>query len=90
MAKDEAQIEDHVVSYYKDLYKRGTDLENNLIEDTIPKYVTTQQNTALCLVPNEEEIRYVIFSMNSSITLGLDDLVEDSTMLVGILLDMTL
>lgn len=58
--------------YYEDLFKRGVWTDNNLVENTIQSLVTSQQNDSLCSIPNEEEIRVAIFSMNVSSAHGPD------------------
>lgn len=40
VVKDQNVIADYVVSYYKNLYRCGNTLENDLIAGTIPSLVT--------------------------------------------------
>lgn len=69
---NESIIADHVMKYYEELYKCGTSVGNDLIQSTVPSVVSSQQNSVLCSVPKEGEIKAVVFSMNVSSAPGLD------------------
>lgn len=61
LVEDESMIADHVVKYYKELYKYCTSVGNDLIQSPVPVVVSSPQNSVLCSVPNEEEIKAAIF-----------------------------
>lgn len=51
LAEYEDKIIDHVVSFYENLYNVGNYVDNELIEENIPRSVTEAQNMDLCVVP---------------------------------------
>lgn len=73
VVEDQDLIADHVVSYYKNMYRQSSTRDNDLINETILSLVTEEHNAILCIVPNEEEIKVVIFSMNASRSPGPND-----------------
>lgn len=65
-------IANHVVSYYKNLYKKGVVIQNNLISSVIDPLVTKEQNESLCVMPTEKEIFETICAMNHGGAPGSD------------------
>lgn len=70
LVEDEDEIIDHVVSYYKGLYKKGNIVENDVVDKVIHS-ISLQQNQLLTSVPNEEEIYRSVCQMSANSAPGL-------------------
>lgn len=61
----DADLEGHIVDYFLNLYDTNNQCTNaTLIDSSIPKIVTSEENASLTIVPTAEEIRATVFSMD--------------------------
>ena len=66
-------ISDHVVSYFKNLFCTNPILQDqSLVEEVIPNLVGENVNVMLTMVPNHDEIKNTVFSMNKEGAPGPD------------------
>jgi len=67
------RISDHIVNYYKNLFFSSNYFlqDNFLVEEAIPMLIDETTNNILTMLPTMEEVKYVVFSLNSDGALGL-------------------
>lgn len=68
-----ADIENHVLQYYKELFAKENNCSSNgLIDSVIPPVVSNEDNTMLTNLPTREEVKNAIFAMNINSAPGPD------------------
>ncbi|GAU35456.1 hypothetical protein TSUD_364120 [Trifolium subterraneum] len=68
-----SQIADHVVNYYKNLFRTNPILQDSLlVEEVIPSLISDNVNTLLTMLPSKEEIKNAVFSLNKDSAPGPD------------------
>ncbi|PNX82112.1 ribonuclease H, partial [Trifolium pratense] len=70
---DPAQIADHVVQYYKNLFCTNPILQEQiLVEQVIPNLVGQDTNALLTMIPSKDEIKHAVFDLNKDGAPGPD------------------
>jgi len=86
--EDPKIIEDHILSFYKNIYYDSIgssfDFHTRLIAKHIPNLVLDEENSMLIKCPNFEEIKQVIFNIIANNPSGLIVLVVPFVMRAGI------
>jgi len=58
-------ISNHIVNYYSNLFSTNPFLQDDLlVEEVIPSLIDENTNNLLTMIPNEDEIKAAVFSMN--------------------------
>jgi hypothetical protein len=71
---DQAQISNHIVSYYKNLFCSNIVLQEHLLADeVIPKLISDEINNLLTMLPSHQEIKVAVFALNKESAPGPDD-----------------
>ncbi|KAK6143242.1 hypothetical protein DH2020_023590 [Rehmannia glutinosa] len=71
---DTAILEDHIISYYKELFANtgGTIADYTLVDQVISPRVGAQDNASLTAIPSDSKIKEAIFYMDSDSSPGPD------------------
>ncbi|MCI29483.1 RNA-directed DNA polymerase (Reverse transcriptase), partial [Trifolium medium] len=70
---DPDAIENHVVSYYNSIFNTDNNcLDNGLVDKVIPNMLNEAMNDMLTKLPSLEEVKDVVFGMNSNGAPGPD------------------
>jgi len=77
--EDLKDIEEHILSFYKTLYDSfdinnvSTNFREAMIVAHIPRVVKKDENSMLVRCPSNDEIKKVVFALNSNSVPNLDD-----------------
>jgi len=77
--EDPKRIEEHIFSFYKTLYDSSdtkyvsTNVREDMIVAHIPRVVSEDENFMLVRCPSNDEIKKVVYALNSDSALGPDD-----------------
>lgn len=68
-----SMIKSHVVSYYENLFiDTSFGIDSHLLDDVIPQFIIVIENCFLITVPSVVDIKDNVFSLDPSISFGLD------------------
>ncbi|PON50381.1 hypothetical protein PanWU01x14_223530, partial [Parasponia andersonii] len=67
-------ISNHIQPFYMDLFAEPQCQYHDylLVQEVIPKLVSSSENAEFCRVPNDEEIRLTVFEMDALSSPGPD------------------
>ncbi|PON72886.1 hypothetical protein PanWU01x14_063550, partial [Parasponia andersonii] len=70
--EDVTLISSHIQSFYKDLFTEPqvSVIDYSGVQEIIPNLVFSLDNLELCRIPNEEEIRLMVFDIDASSASG--------------------
>jgi hypothetical protein len=70
---DPTLIANHVVNFYNNLFATNHLLQDfSLVDEVIPELINDNVNALLTMIPNSEEIKSVVFGLNSDGAPGPD------------------
>lgn len=78
VTNDKLTIKNHMLNYYMNLFTEDSadlNIDFNIIEDIIPCSVSLEDNQNLTTISSLEEVKYVVFALDPSNSLGPNDFI---------------